>query len=239
MLSFLPPSSGVSASVVESSTPLLAKETHEAAIAVLASALPPHLVFLLKTDMAISAGTTHLIAKEMNNSKPVVRRAFASLAGRVFFEEDVDYSTGKAFEFAKAILPAFENSLKMVVGNPLNSTGGPLEGYIAVAVLLGPLSRTGKFGTFICNEVTILSNDDIPADDLISRNSNLTSITSSTTKPSFLLWDKVYQKITDNEDEKWLLRASVATLGFFQNDFTKNETLRYVFIPTTPHVLRD
>jgi hypothetical protein len=29
----------------------------------------------------------------------------------------------------------------------LNVSGGPLEGYIAVAVLLGPLSRTGKFGT--------------------------------------------------------------------------------------------
>jgi hypothetical protein len=147
MLSFLAPSFSVSASLVEATTPLLAKETHEAAVAVLAAALPPHLVFLLKLDMPISAGTTTLIVKEMNNSKPGVRRAFASLAGRVFFEADVDFSTGTASEFAKVLLPAFENSLKTVAGNPLNASGGPLEGYIAVAVLLGPLSRTGKFGT--------------------------------------------------------------------------------------------
>lgn len=208
MLSFLTPSSNVSTSIVETTTPLLAKETHEAAIAVLASALPPHLIFLLNMGIPISIGTTTLITKEMNNSKPGVRRAFASLSGRVFFEADVDFSTGIAFEFAKAVLPAFESRLKVVAGNPLNSSGGPLEGYIAVAVLLKPFSRTGRF------------------DDLISQNANIASITSSTTKPSFLLWDKVYQKITDSEDEKWLLRALDASLAFFKNDFTKNETLR-------------
>ena len=63
-------------------------------------------------------------------------------------------------------------------------------------------------------------------DDLISRNPTITSVTSSTTRTSFLLWDKVYQKITDNEDEKWLLRACVAALAFFKNDFTKSDTLR-------------
>ena len=149
MLSFLPPSSGISASIVETATSLLSKETHEVAIAVLASALPLHFVFLLKADLPLSAGMIPLIVKEMNGSKPAVRRAFASLVGSVFLEDGVDCSTGKVFEFAKAVLPAFETCLKTVAGNPLNSSGGPLEGYIAVAVLLGPLSRTGKFGTFI------------------------------------------------------------------------------------------
>jgi hypothetical protein len=146
MLSFLTPSSSVSTSLVEATTPLLAKETHEAAVAVLTAALPLHLVFLLKSGTPIPAGTTTLIVKEMNNSKPGVRRAFASLVGRVFFEADLNFSTGAPFEFAEILLPAVENSLKTVAGNPLNASGGPLEGYIAIAVLLGPLSRTGKFG---------------------------------------------------------------------------------------------
>jgi len=149
MLGFLTPSSSVSASIVEASTPLLARETHEAAVAVLAAGLPLQLVFLLKSDMPIPAETTVLIVKEMSNSKPGVRRAFASLAGRIFFETGIDFGFGKAFEFATAMLPAFENSLKAIAGNPLNSSSGPLEGYIAVAALLGPLAGTGKFGMFM------------------------------------------------------------------------------------------
>jgi len=47
-------------------------------------------------------------------------------------------------------------------------------------------------------------------------------------KPSFLLWDKVYQKTTDIEDEKWLLRAIDVALQFFQNELSKNEPFRFV-----------
>lgn len=60
---------------------------------------------------------------------------------------------------------------------------------------------------------------------MISRNPVVQGITASS-KPSFLLWDKVYQKVTDSEDEKWLLRASDATLQYFKSDLSKNESLR-------------
>jgi hypothetical protein len=33
--------------------------------------------------------------------------------------------------------------LKTVSSNPLNLAAGPLEGYVALAVLLGPMSRLG------------------------------------------------------------------------------------------------
>jgi Generalcontrol nonderepressible 1 (Gcn1) N-terminal len=68
--------------------------------------------------------------------------------------------------------------------------------------------------------------DDVLTDDLISQNSTIASIISSNTKPSFLLSDKVYQKITDSEDEKWLLRACDASLKFFKQDLAKNGSLR-------------
>jgi hypothetical protein len=136
---------------------------------------------------------------------------------------------GKAYEFAKSLLPSLENNLKSVVTNPLNSSAGPLEGYIAVAVLLGPLSQTKKFSKSNCqiffrNTKMLISI----VDDIISRNAAINSITASTTKPSFLLWEKVYQKVTESEDEKWLLRACDAALSFFKSDFSKNEALRYV-----------
>ncbi|RDB20660.1 eIF-2-alpha kinase activator gcn1 [Hypsizygus marmoreus] len=208
MISYLTPSFAVSLSLIQAATPLLAKETHEAATAVLAAALPAHIIFLLKSETSIPTDTMNLISKEMGSTKPTIRKAFSTLAGDVLMEDEVDFGTGKALEFAKGLIPAWENALKTVSGNPLNSSGGPLDGYIAVAVLLGPLSRITQFT------------------DIISRNAVLSSIVSSSTKPTFLLWDKVYQKLTDPVDESWFLRACDAALVYFQSEFGKNEMLR-------------
>lgn len=146
MLAFLAPSPTVSTVLIQSTAPLLSKETHEGATAVLATALPGHLSYLLKTDTPIPQDAAVLIAKEMNSTKPGVKRAFCVLAGTVFSDPEVDFGTGKAYDFAKSLIPSLENNLKSIATNPLNSSAGPLEGYIAVSVLLGPLSKTKKFG---------------------------------------------------------------------------------------------
>lgn len=63
-------------------------------------------------------------------------------------------------------------------------------------------------------------------DDVISSNAVIQSLVTSSTKPSFLLWDKVYQKVTDVEDENWFLRACNATLQFFKSELAKSENFR-------------
>lgn len=159
MLQFLNPSPSVSESIVQIVPPLLAKETHDAATDALAAALPPHIGFLLQSNKALSSDTTALIAREMNNSKPAVRHAFCSLAGAALWE-NVDLVSDASYSFAKAVLPAFEASLKTVSSNPLTSSGGPLQGYIALSVLLGPLSRSGKFGGYSVHFTRIKSFSD-------------------------------------------------------------------------------
>ena len=64
--------------------------------------------------------------------------------------------------------------------------------------------------------------------DTIPRNPAIAAIAAGGTKQSFLLWDKVYQKLSDEDDEHWLLRACDAALQYFANEFSKNEALRYV-----------
>lgn len=145
MLAFLTPAATVSTALIQSTTPLLAKETQEGATSVLAAALPPHIIFLLR-EGSLLPETTQLIAKEMSSAKPAVRRAFSGLAGSVFFQGQDLVETESGATFAKALLPSFESSLKTVSSNPLNSSGGPFEGYVAVATLLGPLSQSKKFG---------------------------------------------------------------------------------------------
>jgi len=43
------------------------------------------------------------------------------------------------------------------------------------------------------------------------------------------VWDKVYQKLTDVEEEIWLLRAVESTAAFFNTEIEKAEQLRFVF----------
>jgi hypothetical protein len=50
----------------------------------------------------------------------------------------------------------------------------------------------------------------------------------STAKPAFLLSDRVYQKVTDAEEQKWLVRATGSALRYFNEDILKSEQLRYV-----------
>ena len=68
-------------------------------------------------------------------------------------------------------------------------------------------------------------------EDMILQNAAVQTILSSS-KPSFLVWDKVYQKLTDVEEETWLLRAIESTATFCSAESTKVEHLRFVFQPT-------
>lgn len=228
MLSHLQPSSSISPSIASILPPLVAKETHDVAISTLTSTLPAHISFLLNADTAVPKETTALLAKEMNNAKPPIRRAFCSTVGTIFWQLG-DLPSQASQAFASAVLPAFETNIKNVMANPLNATAGPLEGYIALAVLLGPLARSDQFGEH--REMTYLShfwNIHLPIfiDSTISRNAAVQSLSSSSNKPSFLFWDKIFQKLTDPDDEIWLLRACEGALSYLKSDLAKNELLR-------------
>ncbi|GJE94641.1 ARM repeat-containing protein [Phanerochaete sordida] len=204
MLGHLPPSQDVSPAVVEAGPALLTKETHDGAISVLAASLARHIVFCLLENITIPAATQTAIARDMNAAKPPIRRAFSSLVGNVLWELR-DLQTQAALDFAKAVLPSLETSLKTVAASPAAPPAGPLEGYIAVALLLGPYHSSGKF------------------EDVVSRNATLQGLLTSGAKPSFLLWEKVYQKLAEPEDQAWLLRAGEAVLSFYKSDIVKSE----------------
>lgn len=145
MVGYISPSSKVSSTLVQSVCPLLAKESHEAAVLALAESTTPHLVYSLREGPSLSSEVTTLIAKSMNDSKPLIRRAFCLLVGNALWQLDsVSSESSKAL--VKAILPSFDTNLKTVAGNPTSLPAGPLEGYIASAVLLGPVLRGGQFG---------------------------------------------------------------------------------------------
>jgi Generalcontrol nonderepressible 1 (Gcn1) N-terminal len=146
MFASLGASAQVSSVMVKSVPVLLAKETNETNLPTLASSLTPHLAFYLQGDLSFPDEVSKLLLKEMQNSKPSIRRAFVTLIGEIFWTLG-DLKTANAAIFARAVFPAFESSLKSLSANPLNAAAGPLEGYVAIGVLLGPFARSGVFGS--------------------------------------------------------------------------------------------
>ena len=145
MLQALHPSPTTSPEVISSIPTLLIKETNDPAIAALGSALSSHLSYQLRGNESLPAPVTSSIVKELANTKPPVRRAFYSAIGNAIWSLD-SLENEASTALIKAILPALETSLKSVSANPIGAAAGPLEGYIAIALLLGPLKRTGKHG---------------------------------------------------------------------------------------------
>ncbi len=228
MLGSIPPSEPVSSQIVQTGLSLLAKETHDASVSALGSSLIPHLVHSLRAA-SLPSDIASVAAKEMTNAKPVVRRAFCSLVGSALWELG-NIDTTASITLAKAVLPSFETNLKTVSGNPLGAVAGPLEGYVATAILLGPFARSKQFGSFSSLIfVMFVPYDPSLPDDVISHNATLQSIFTAHPKPSFLLWDKVYQKLSGEEEETWLLRASEAALAFSKDEVLKNEHTRFVY----------
>ncbi|KAG2121247.1 armadillo-type protein [Suillus clintonianus] len=207
MLAAMPPSAEVSVVVVQNVPQLLVKETTDAAVGVLASIMAVHLTFILKTNTKVPADATTVIAKEMTNPKHVIRRAFVSITGSALWSVDT-VDTDAVLAFSMGVTSALETNLKVVTTNPLTAAVGPFEGYVALALLMGPLANTGKFG------------------DIITRNASIEVLTGTQAKPSFLISDKIYQKLTDTEDEIWLLRAVNLSLFRLKNELAKSEQLR-------------
>ncbi|KAG2360727.1 ARM repeat-containing protein [Suillus spraguei] len=207
MLATMPSSAEVSAIVVQNVPQLLVKETNDAAVGVLTSVIAAHLSFILKANIKVPVDATTVIAKEMTNTKPVVRRAFVSITGSALWNVDT-VDTDAVSAFSTGITSSLETNLKAVTTNPLSAAVGPLEGYVALALLMGPLTSTGKFG------------------DIIARNVSIEVLTGTQAKPSFIISDRIYQKLTDVEDELWLLRAANLSLFRLKSELAKSEQLR-------------
>ncbi|KAF7965509.1 hypothetical protein HWV62_43100 [Athelia sp. TMB] len=205
MLHALPPSASASSRISKDLPGLINKEAYDPALTLLAAVLPPHLAFLLRADN--SAVPSAELATGMGHTKPLTRRAFVTIVGSVFWEIG-ELNTGEEERFARAVLPALEGSLKIVAANPSGAAAGALEGYVAVAVLLGPILRSGKF------------------DAAIAGNPVLQSLTTLSVKPLFLFWDRIYQKTNEPSEQMWLLRACDSALVYLKTDLLKNEALR-------------
>ncbi|SPO29720.1 related to translation activator GCN1 [Ustilago trichophora] len=198
LTSVAPSEAAKSSAVVEIISSLLAKEAQEASMHAAVSCIAHHLLWLLSQDKLPAASVSTALVKEMQNTKVPIRKAVCLAIGELFWSMQSEQNTTAATRtFAESLLPGFEANLKNASTNPLTAPGGPLEGYIAAAVLEGRLAGLGS--------------DKI--DGVVRKNAALEGILVVEPKPSFLLAEKVFRKIATPEEEIWLSRALQAIIA--------------------------
>lgn len=145
MIGSLPASKEISTELVSVTLSLLAKEGNDVTFSAMMRVLRHHLPTSLAANASLTTVELAALIKGMQELKPTIRRAVCSTVGDVLWALPSDGTlVGEAANtFSVGILPGLEFSLKTMLSNPLNSPAGPLEGYIAVAVLKGRMARWG------------------------------------------------------------------------------------------------
>lgn len=171
--------------IVQAVIALLPKETNEAALQSLMATFALHAPSLLN---AATADTAKVLVKGMSEAKAPLRKSVCAGVGQALWSSQVT-----AEPFQDALLPALDNNFKNATTNPLTNPAGPLEGYIATALLERSLTSQ-------------------KAKDFAQSNAIAVSLLQTGVKPSFLLWDKMVRKAEAELEQIWLCRALLSTL---------------------------
>lgn len=188
MAGLFPRNDSTSPVIVDTLPSMIAKEGNEPALNALCDALSPHLAYSLTANTSVTSATT--IAKDLGASKVSTRRALSNAVGEALWTihtQQSQFSTAGE-SFLETIAPALDTSLTAASTNQPANSSGFLEGYVSVALALGPLRHSSAVAK-------------------LAQNSAFIDILAVTPKPSFLLNDKVYSRLPTPEDEKWLLRS--------------------------------
>ncbi|KIR26892.1 50S small subunit ribosomal protein L19 [Cryptococcus deuterogattii LA55] len=190
MLTDLPVSDAVSPQLVDTLPTLIAKEGNEPAFQALCSALGHHLFYAFSSTQPMATSASQALVKELASTKIPTRRALSNAVGQAIWEvgtKDQRFSM-EGDKLISAIAPALENNLRAASACPPANPAGFLEGYVALALALGPLKG-------------------MPSAEKLTSSPVMEGILATSPKPSFVLNDKVYQRLPSSEDNLWLLRC--------------------------------
>lgn len=174
--------------VVDTLPPLIAKESNEAALNALGAALGPHLAAVLVSDKPVAAASASALTKELASSKLSVRRAVSTAVGEAAWTTKEPSAEGQ--KLLDSFAAPLESNLKTASANVPSNPTGFLEGYVAVALALGPLK-----------------------DSKLATSAPMKEVLTVSPKPSFVLNDKAWIKLPTETDELWLLRAVAALIA--------------------------
>ncbi|RIB06925.1 armadillo-type protein [Gigaspora rosea] len=214
ILSHIYRTSKVSKSAVEGLLPIVLKESNENSLAKAIDALGLHFKLLLSMeDEILVKKVTESIVEGLASVKTGERKAWATVIGRLAWEETGYPSVSLRNVVFKSLAPLL-STVEKIQANALNFTGGPIEGYILVAIIEGRAKNW--------------NDDEINA--LIRTKKFKQNILTTSPKLTFLLWDKVYTKITTVDESCWFIRSLESII--LNEDEALQKTDHRVYIAT-------
>ncbi|KAH7056386.1 armadillo-type protein [Linnemannia elongata] len=182
-------SEAVSIKALQGLNTMTAKESNEAAVTFGIDATISHLQVLLASgkDVPEVAATIKTGVTALGSTRASLRKTWARGMGDLIWKGEYAQESVKTVSLLMTPLIAAFNNIQKA---PLTYKDGPLEGYVAVAAAY----RLSKEG-------------DAPARQLIK------SALVVSPKPSLVLFDKVYTKLTTAEEGVWFVHALEALMA--------------------------
>lgn len=201
---------------IEGYLTMIAKEANETAIVAAIEGLGAHLSVLIVSDeMAdvkdIVDKSVKVAVDGLTSTKVGARKSWADVVGTILWEHGASLSPSEilrtqAPRFLTPLLATFDK----INANPLAWKDGPLEGYVAVVIASGRIRSWADKATL----------------DFLKSKKYTTTILTTQPKPSFLLWDRVYTKLTDELEGRWFVRAmEMVLLGEQLADIEKGKAM--------------
>lgn len=194
MLASLQPSESLATRIPQGLAVAVAKETNEAAASAEMTAMTKYISFALSHDMKMEQTTIDTFVKGLSEKRLPMRRLWALRFGDILWSLDGDsLSNPSVVILVDACVGKLIDAFGDVVANPIPALQ---SGQISVACA----------ATAICSAKTSKIRDLKSASVL--KKANITGrALALDPKPSFLLNPRIYTKLTNEDDVRWLLRA--------------------------------
>ncbi|KAI2486052.1 Translational activator [Pyrenophora tritici-repentis] len=197
MLAVLPQSTSLSAKIPAGIAPVALKEPSEPAVLAEVSALTTHLNFGLANGVSVDKTVSDAFIKGMADRRIPVKRLWALRAGDIWWNlSQEQQARPDVLAFCQTTLPKLVEIWQEVNANPLPAAQSGLVtvGHYVTALLIGKVQNANDEKL-----VSIFKKSDVISQSLATQ-----------PKPSFLLNQKVYSKVSTEEDVSIAMRALAA-----------------------------
>lgn len=208
MLTALPPSKAAVTHVAPAMAVIAGKEANEAALHSETLTLLHYVTWGLLNDLELDKQVIDSFVKGLSDKKVPVKKLWAARLGEMFFTIDSEEILKSKFsKLAESTIPALMDIWQEVIANPLAAAQ---SGLVTCAYVLTAIAQP---------KLALCSNGKLET-ALKKAQVDRQALTMEP-KPSFLLNQRIYGKLSSDDDFKWFIRAlsSVShSLAVFEQD---------------------